>query len=195
MNCYLNKYCQKMEKSQKLEFCPKCRYYFKIKYSYKIDNELCEFLHTDCTRSSKEYCMKMLNNLVVFIVDDDQFCQALYRQYLMNIGYRNVHTFDKGPNCLDMLNLSPDIIFVDFNMDPYNGLELLNMIKSINPAIYILMISAQKDIHVALEAIELGAFDYIVKEDGVFKMINESINKIFQSIAKLRECYNCNLNI
>ncbi len=139
--------------------------------------------------------MKMLNDLVVFIVDDDQFCQALYRQYLMNIGFKNVHTFDKGPDCMEMLSLSPDIIFVDFNMDPYNGIELLNMIKATHPTIYMLMISGQKDIHIALEAMELGAFDYIVKDDGVFKMINKSVNKIFQSIARIAEGNNCNLNV
>ena len=131
--------------------------------------------------------MKKLNDLVVFIVDYDRFCLELYNKYLLNMGFKNICLFENGPDCIEKLELQPDIIFVNYNMEPINGIDMLTKLKYSHPGIFLLMISGQKDMQVALSAMELGAFDYIIKDEKVFKMINNSINKIFQSLAMITE--------
>ena len=121
-------------------------------------------------------------NLKLFIVDDDPFCRMLYHQHLTNIGFKNNILFDNGVDCINELSQQPDIIFIDYDMKPYNGLEILRIIKRFNPNIYLLIISAQKDMHVAINALKYGAFDYIVKGDKELETISNVIDNIL--IAK-----------
>jgi DNA-binding NtrC family response regulator len=102
-------------------------------------------------------------DLKVFIVDDDIFCLTLYNQFLQNLGYTNVTSFTGGDECLDHLNASPELIFLDYNMEGLNGVEVLKQIKKSNPSILVYIITGKEDPAVAAEAIKYGAMDYIVK--------------------------------
>jgi DNA-binding NtrC family response regulator len=122
--------------------------------------------------------MSGTKNLKFFIVDDDPFSRMLYQQHLLNLGYRNNILFDNGEDCINRLNLQPDIIFIDYDMKPANGLDVIERVKKLNPDIYLLMISGQKDIQVAIDAVRSGAYDYIVKGEQDLEMISDVINKI-----------------
>ena len=103
-------------------------------------------------------------NLNIFLVDDDALCLHLYRQFLKQLGYNNVYLFDNGTDCLENLpTLHPGLIFLDYNMDELNGIDVLKQIKAFNPAITVLFISGQEDIEIAVNAMRQGALDYIVK--------------------------------
>lgn len=56
-----------------------------------------------------------------------------------------------------------DIVIVDLKMPGLDGLELLRLIKEINPEIIVIMITGYSTIESAVEAIKLEAFDYIPK--------------------------------
>lgn len=101
--------------------------------------------------------------LKVFIVDDDPICKELYRQYLINIGLEDIQLFDNGQDCLNALTQNPDIILLDHQMAPMDGLETLKKIKRFNPDIYLVFISGQHDLQVAVNALKYGAFDYVIK--------------------------------
>jgi len=78
----------------------------------------------------------------IFLVDDDVLCLNLYSQFLKQLGYTNVHLFDNGNDCLESLDeFKPDIIFLDYNMDDLNGIDVLKQIKKFNPAINVFVIS------------------------------------------------------
>jgi len=100
----------------------------------------------------------------IFLVDDDVLCLNLYKQFLKQLGYNNVQLFDNGNDCLESLtSQQPDIIFLDYNMDGLNGLDVLRQIKQFDPSIIVLFISGQEDILIAVKTIQQGALDYIVK--------------------------------
>ena len=122
--------------------------------------------------------MQNQNPFKFFIVDDDIFCAKMYEQYLFNINHNNITCFSNGNDCLDNLNQNPDIIFLDHNMDGITGLEVLKKIKRYNPKIYVIMVSGQKDIKIALNALKYGAFDYIIKDNLVRDKMTLMINKI-----------------
>ncbi|KIC62204.1 response regulator [Chryseobacterium taiwanense] len=119
-------------------------------------------------------------NLKFFIVDDDKFCATVYEQYLKNLHYEDITSFSNGEECLDELYQKPDIIFLDHNMEDLNGFEVLKKIKRYDPNIYVIMVSAQENIDMAVTALKYGAFDYLVKDANVCEKITEATEKILK---------------
>jgi DNA-binding NtrC family response regulator len=107
--------------------------------------------------------MAVYPDLKIFIVDDDIFCLTLYNQFLKNLGYNNVTSFTGGHECLNHMDTGPELIFLDYNMEGLNGVEVLEKIKAVNPLIEVYIITGKEDPAVAAEAIKKGAVDYVVK--------------------------------
>jgi CheY-like chemotaxis protein len=119
-----------------------------------------------------------MKNLKFFVVDDDSFSRMLYNQQLVNLGYKNSVLMDNGFDCISKLDLAPDIILLDYDMKPMNGLDVLRHVKAVNPNINILFISGNKEKEVITEAFKHGAFDYVFKGDHDLEMIRHAVNKI-----------------
>ena len=120
----------------------------------------------------------MKENFKIFIVDDDSYYSNLYQQHLFNLEYTDVHLYDNGRDCLKDLNKQPDIIFLDYNMDDLNGFEVLKKIKRFDPNAFVIMISAQEEISIAVDSLKYGAFDYIIKNNSICDSIETVIEKI-----------------
>ena len=58
---------------------------------------------------------------------------------------------------------SPDLILLDIKMPNLNGIETLKEIKALNPATKVLFVTGYQYTDVAVNAVQLGAADYIVK--------------------------------
>jgi CheY-like chemotaxis protein len=125
-------------------------------------------------------------SLKIFLVDDDVFCLSLYEQQLKTLGYRNVHTFSNGHECIARLNEMPDIVFLDHDMDNLGGLEVLRIIKANNPDIYVVFLSGQEDSTVIAATLKFGAFDFIVKNNRDILNIKIVLTKIMQIKASLK---------
>jgi len=103
-------------------------------------------------------------DLNICLVDDDVLCLNLYKQLLKQLGYLNIELYDNGQDCLDNLEkLHPDVIFLDYNMEGLNGMEVLKRIKAFNAAIVVLFISGHEDVEVAINTMKQGAVDYLLK--------------------------------
>ncbi len=120
-----------------------------------------------------------------FIVDDDPFCRMRYSQHLKNLGFKDNILFDNGLDCINKLNLQPDIIFLDYDMRPYNGLEVIEKINRLNPDIYLILISGQRDMQIAINALKSGAFDYVIKGEDDLDKISSSLQKMFSKTKHL----------
>lgn len=123
----------------------------------------------------------------IFIVDDDLFCQNLYEQFIRNLGYTNITLFSDGQECLNRLTDQPDVILLDYRMEPLDGLDVLRKIKRFNPDIYLVVISGQDDLQVAVDALKYGAFDYIIKGQNDFEKIESVLKKIQNVMALLQQ--------
>ncbi|UII21327.1 response regulator [Fulvivirga ligni] len=124
--------------------------------------------------------MKTKEKMKVFVVDDDIFRTYLYEQHLVNLGFKEVSIYHTGTSCLNALTEEPDIIFLDYHMDDLNGLEVLQKIKRFNPNIYVVLISGQQSMEVAVKSLKIGAFDYIIKEEEELNKIEEVVEKIIK---------------
>ncbi len=127
--------------------------------------------------------MEALNKLKFFIVDDDHFSRMLYRQHLQNLGYKNNLLFDNGFDCIKKLDLSPDVIFLDYDMQPLNGLDVLQIIKQHNPDIHLLIISGNEDKTIEDEARKHGAVEFIRKGDQDLEMISHTLERIYRQAS------------
>lgn len=122
-----------------------------------------------------------MDKMKFFIVDDDHFSRMLYRQHLINLGYKNNILFDNGYDCIRKLDLSPDVIFLDYDMQPLNGLDVLQIVREHNPNIRLFIISSNTNKEIADEAARLGAWGYIKKGDHDLEMISNAISSIYNS--------------
>ncbi|OON67220.1 response regulator [Hymenobacter sp. CRA2] len=114
----------------------------------------------------------------IFLVDDDPFCLKLMEHTLKSNGLQRVHTFENGGACLNALTDEPDIVFLDQVMDSVSGTDTLKAIKRFNPDIYVVFVSGQQQVEVAVESLKFGAFDYIVKDEHMTSKLSAVLEKI-----------------
>lgn len=126
----------------------------------------------------KAKTMENRKNIKVFVVDDSPMCRFLYKRHLVNLGFSNIYLFESGEQCLNNIHIMPDIVLLDFDAPPRNGLEVLKEIKRSYPQIHLLMISSQQDINVVIEAIRFGVSGYIMKDDNQLEMMSYATEKI-----------------
>ncbi|MFK5857071.1 MAG: response regulator [Bacteroidota bacterium] len=127
--------------------------------------------------------MHSSNDLKIFIVDDEVIYLNILEQYIRNTGYDNITKFENGTDCLNSITDLPDVVFLDYYMDTLSGLDILRKIRQLNPNIFVVMISGQKDVKLAVDTMKKGAFDYIIKEDNV----ETKVKDIFQRILKMKK--------
>ena len=99
----------------------------------------------------------------LFIVDDDPEYSALLQFQLRKLEDTDIQVFSRGEHAYDSLDREPDLILLDLVMPGQGGLETLRQLKVSNPELTVIVISSQTVVGVALEALKLGAYDYITK--------------------------------
>ncbi|HQV67539.1 MAG: response regulator [Saprospiraceae bacterium] len=120
----------------------------------------------------------MLNTKKIFVVDDDVFTSAIFKQHLQNLGYDDITCFSSGTLCLNHLQERPDIILLDHEMGDLTGFDVLIKIKRFDPNIYVVMVSGQEDMMTAIDSLKYGAFDYIIKGDDTTYKITKVMERI-----------------
>ncbi len=114
----------------------------------------------------------------IFLVDDDPFCLNLMKHVMKTNGYADVHTYGGGAACLNSLTDEPDIIFLDQVMGSVSGIDTLKAVKRFNPDIFVVFVSGQHEVAVAVESLKHGAFDYIVKDEKLSAKVGLVLTKI-----------------
>ncbi|MCW5201799.1 MAG: sigma-54 dependent transcriptional regulator [Candidatus Electrothrix communis] len=99
----------------------------------------------------------------ILIVDDEQVHRYMLYSMLTEWGW-SCHEADDGETAVEAVRQGPfDVILMDVCMEPMDGLEALRKIHAINPSIPVVMMTAYSSIDSAVEAIKLGAHDYLTK--------------------------------
>ncbi|RSK43096.1 response regulator [Hymenobacter rigui] len=123
----------------------------------------------------------------IFLVDDDLFCLKLMEQAIRSQGYHDIQTFENGSDCLNSLTEEPDIIFLDQMMGSVSGMDALKAIKRFNPDIFVVFVSGQQQVEVAVESLKFGAFDYIVKNESQRTKVSSVLEKIMRVRQRLNQ--------
>lgn len=124
------------------------------------------------------------NKIKLFLVDDDAvYLKLLEIEFLEHADFL-VETFATGELCIENLSHNPDVIILDYLLDgidktAMNGIETLDRIKSYDPNIPVVMLSAQDKIEVAIKCMHHKAYDYVVKSETAFMRLQKIITRIF----------------
>ena len=120
---------------------------------------------------------KLMKNLIV-VVDDDNNLRNMLEIVLKKEGY-DVISFGNGYEFLKQLKrIKPVLVISDIKMPDINGIDLLKHIKDIKYDLPVIMITAYKSTSDAVEAMKLGAEDYIIKPfdiDELLKRVKKTI--------------------
>jgi DNA-binding NtrC family response regulator len=99
----------------------------------------------------------------ILVVEDDPDIRKILDLFLAEKGFQ-VKVADDGPRALAMIGEEPiDLILSDVRMPGMSGLELLRHLRERDPEIQLVLMSAYSSVKDAVEAIQLGAADYVEK--------------------------------
>jgi two-component system chemotaxis response regulator CheY len=100
----------------------------------------------------------------VLIVDDLAFIRIVLRDVLEKSGFRVVGEASDGVQAIALYqDTRPDAVLMDITMPGMDGLTALKKIREIDPAARIIMCSALGQQRLIVQAIQLGAKDFIIK--------------------------------
>ena len=130
---------------------------------------------------------KHFSPITVFIVEDDPIYLRLVKYvFELNPDF-NIEIFTTGQECLDNLHLKPSIISLDFNLPDMKGDQVLQKIKNYNKDIGVIILSGQKDIEVAVQLLQNGAYDYIVKNEETKDRLHHTVQRLSNNISLKQE--------
>ncbi|MBX5449848.1 sigma-54-dependent transcriptional regulator [Thermogemmatispora sp.] len=102
-------------------------------------------------------------SMLILIIDDEPHLPHQIARYLSRHGYE-VETVAEGEAGLRIIQqCSVDLVLLDLRLPGLSGLEVLKRIKASEPELPVIMLTAYGDVRSAVEAMKLGASDYLLK--------------------------------
>ncbi|MBL7175051.1 MAG: sigma-54-dependent Fis family transcriptional regulator [Desulfobacteraceae bacterium] len=124
----------------------------------------------------------MNEKMSIMIVDDEEIVRESLYHWFKRYGH-GVEAVASGFEALERLEQQPfDVMFVDIKMPGMSGLELLEKVKEGYPDTIVIIITAYGSIDTAVEAMKMGASDYLLKP---FKP--DQFNLVLEKIAHQRK--------
>ena len=103
------------------------------------------------------------NEKTILVVDDEAGIRETVREILTDEGYRVLEAANASAALELIGSVSPHLVLLDIWMPDVDGIDLLKQVKAQEPEVKVIMISGHGNIHTALAAAKLGAFDFLEK--------------------------------
>lgn len=117
----------------------------------------------------------------ILIVDDEKGMRDLLSKVLKKEGYQ-VFVAQDGEEGLDVIkSQSVDIVIADLDMPVMNGIEMIKCAKEFDPSLTIIIITAYASMESAIEALKLGAYDYLIKPFNI-EQVKLTVTKAFERL-------------
>ncbi len=108
--------------------------------------------------------------LKILVIDDEPPIRKLLRMGLATQGYQTIDA-PNGKAALDLMADKPDLVILDLGLPDIQGLELLRMIRVRNESVPIVVLSSRGDEAGKVQALDLGADDYVTKPFGMDELL------------------------
>lgn len=112
-----------------------------------------------------------MDELRVLIVDDEvEFLDTLAKR--LSKRKLQVSCSTSGEDAIRILKERPlDVVILDVKMPGMDGIEALREIKRMNPLLEVIMLTGHANVEVAIQGMELGAFDYLMKPIDIDELL------------------------
>ncbi|WP_312561410.1 sigma 54-interacting transcriptional regulator [Anaerospora sp.] len=134
----------------------------------------------------------MRSNWTILVVDDEESVRKLLTAVLKKEGY-TVETADDGQQAVEKARLiKPALVIMDIRMPHLDGLSAFKAIREENKEVLVILMTAFAAVETAVEAVKLGAYDYIIKPfniDEVKLLIKRAmqVQTLTEEVKVLRE--------
>lgn len=134
----------------------------------------------------------MRSNWTVLVVDDEESVRKLLTAVLKKEGY-TVETAEDGQQAVEKARLiKPALVIMDIRMPNLDGLSAFKAIREENKEVLVILMTAFAAVETAVEAVKLGAYDYIIKPfniDEVKLLIKRAmqVQTLTEEVKVLRE--------
>jgi two-component system KDP operon response regulator KdpE len=121
------------------------------------------------------------------IIDDEVHVRVFLTAILKQLGMRTIWDASDGRTGLGQAALhKPDVVLLDLNLPEVSGIEILEKLKADNPALPVIVVSAQSTMRTIARTKELGANGYVIKyapKSEVIQMLSDTLDAIAGSPA------------
>jgi two-component system nitrogen regulation response regulator GlnG len=122
----------------------------------------------------------------LLLIDDEEDVRYSF-QRIFNSPEIELATASSGEEGLKVIpKFKPDLVLMDVRMGGMNGLETLRRIRAANPKLLVILMTAYGTTQTAIEAMKLGAYDYLLKPFDVPKL-KEIIANAFKAARDMKE--------
>lgn len=121
---------------------------------------------------------------VILVVDDEESLRDSMRM-LLTPDYNVVFAVNGKEAIKKAKQIRPDLVLCDIRLPEIDGLEVLRRLKEMDPELDVVMVTAMNTVQYAVEAIKLGAYDYITKPFDI-AVISTLVEKILEK-RRLKE--------
>ena len=102
-------------------------------------------------------------NPVLLVVDDDPSVIRLVERFVHDQGFDVISHTGGLPILAELPQLKADVALIDLRMPDVGGLDLFRAIRDVHPTCQVILMTAQATVDSAIEAVKLGALDYLSK--------------------------------
>ena len=128
----------------------------------------------------------------VLIVDDEKNYLVVLGAFLAEQGYETI-TSDNAEQALEIVKSTDlDLVVTDMKMSPMDGIELLREIKAVYPDLPVIMMTAYGTVEKAVEAMQLGAFNFILKpfQNETLKQVSQKAIRSYRLLKENQQLVN-----
>jgi|GEM_PF-115506 len=119
----------------------------------------------------------------LLVIDDDAEIRRTLSDYLEDSG----HTVIQAPNGRIGLELfsrhSPDVVLLDLRMPGIDGFHVLEKLAVIDPEVPVIVISGQSTMGDAIDALRLGAWDYLTKPIHDLALLSHTLDRVLERVS------------
>src|SRR4030043_768636 len=134
-----------------------------------------------------------MEDRILILDDEEMICRMLSRR-LIKEGYSCVTAHSGREALTHFYKNAFSLIISDIKMPEMNGIELLKKVKAMHPKMIVIIVTAYPEIDMAIEAMRVGAYDFIIKPadlDLVVLSVEKALEK--KRLEEELEAYHKNL--
>lgn len=123
----------------------------------------------------------------LLVIDDDSVVRASIAAYLEDSGYTVLQAIDGVEGLAVFEKEQPDLVICDLRMPKLGGIELIRKIVEISSQIPVIVVSGAGVMNDAVEALRLGAADYLIKPIEDLAVLEHSIERSLERVKLAKE--------